>query len=394
MIKKLLKATVVGASIFAMVGAAGAADVNINIYGASAQYKFWNSAADDFMLAQGCTSVQQAAGSTTYNTKDNGITKGTCGSDTWYIRYTSKASYDGIRAMQCIDPDGTSGCANPCERKLADETPSTVPANGGTNWGAKIVYSLACKDVNVGASDVEAGALAGMESHGHLKGHLGGVWVDRVMDPSTIYDTGLANYRPIVVPFAFFRENNVPYTNLSHMQAAHIFSGQIWDWSDFNPAVASQAVTICLRHAGSGTHATLNAVVMQNAANIITEEGDGMLTPTAWFNDGSSDMANCVKDNSGSVGYADADQTFAANVSRMSYEGVTADVTNIVNGNYPFWAAQWLYVDSIVLNSPIDKLATWAGNPANMPLDRRPFWAAQDEMNVVKSNSFTFPVRQ
>jgi len=386
MIKKLLKATVVGASIFAMVGAANAAEVNINIYGASAQYTYWNDAADDFMVDLGCTAIQQAAGNTANSTSGHGITRGTCGADTWHIRYSSKASFDGIRAMQCIDPDGTSGCANPCERRLADETT--------TNWGTRVVTSLACKDVNVGASDVEAAAIAGMESHGQLRGHLGGGWVDRVMDASTIYDTGLANYRPIVVPFAFFKENNVPYTNLSKMQAVHIFSGSIWDWSDFDPTVASQAVTICLRHAGSGTHATLNAVVMANAAGLITEEGDGMLTPVAWFNDGSSDMANCVVQNAGSVGYADADQTFAANVTRLSYEGVAATKNNIVNGNYPFWAAQWLYVDAIVPNSPIDKLATWAADPDNMPAGRAPFWAAQDEMNVVKSNSFTFPVRQ
>lgn len=393
MIKKLLKATVVGASIFAMLGSAGAADKNINIYGASAQYKYWNDAADDFLLSKGCGSVQQAAGSSTYGTKDSGITKGICGADTWYIRYSAKSSYSGIQALQGID-DGTASCTNPSQRKLANETPSTVPASGGTNWASKVVYSLACKDVHVGASDVEAGAIAGMESHGQLKGHLGGGWVDRVMDPADIFDTGLANYRPIVVPFAFFRENNVPYTNLTEMMAAHIFSGQIWDWSDFDPAVASQAVTICLRHAGSGTHATLNAVVMAGAANILTEEGDGMLTPVAWFNDSSSDMANCVAQNAGSIGYADADQSFASNVTRMTYQGVTAEKKNIVNGQYPFWAAQWLYVDSIVPGSPIDQLATWAAVPANMPSGRAAFWAAQDEMQVGKANSFAYPVRQ
>ncbi len=386
MIKKLLKATVVGASIFAMVGAANAAEVNINIYGASAQYTYWNDAADDFMVDLGCTAIQQAAGNTANSTSGHGITTGTCGADTWYIRYSSKASFDGIRAMQCIDPDGTAGCANPCERRLADETT--------TNWGTRVVTSLACKDVNVGASDVEAAAIAGMESHGQLRGHLGGGWVDRVMDASTIYDTGLANYRPIVVPFAFFKENNVPYTNLSKMQAVHIFSGSIWDWSDFDPTVASQPVTICLRHAGSGTHATLNAVVMQNSAGLIQWEGDGMLTPVAWFNDGSSDMARCVAQNAGSVGYADADQTFAANVTRLSYEGVAATKINIVNGNYPFWSAQWLFVDAIVPGSPIDQLGTWAADPANMPSGRAPFWCAQDEMNVVKANSFSFPTRQ
>ncbi|RJP81736.1 MAG: hypothetical protein C4522_05030 [Desulfobacteraceae bacterium] len=385
MIKKLIKATVIGASMFAMVGAASAAPVNINIYGASAQYNFWNDAADDFLGDQGCTSIQQAAGNDANSTKGHGITRGTCGSDTWYIRYSSKASFDGIRAMQCIDPDGDTTCTNKCERKMADETT--------TNWSTKVVTSLACKDINVGASDVEASAIAGMHSHGNLKGHLGGGWVDREMDASTIYDTGLANYRPIVVPFAFFKNNSVPYTSLTKMMAAHIFSGNIWDWSDFDPSVASQEVTVCLRHAGSGTHATLNAVVMANAAPLMTEEGDGFITPTAWFNDGSSDMMNCINGNSGAIGYADADATAAANVTRMSYQGVTAAKSNIVNGQYPFWSAQWLYVDSIVNNSPIDKLAKWAGVAANMPAGRAPFWAAKSEMKVSKTNSFTFPVR-
>jgi len=387
MMRRMITAIFIGACIFAMVGAAGA-EVNINIYGASAQYNFWNDAADDFLLDKGCTGVQQAKGNDTYGTKNHGITKGTCAGETWYIRYSAKASYDGIRSMQCIDPDGVTTCTNKCERKLADETQ--------TNWTGGVVQGLACKDINIGASDVEAGAFR-QESHGQLNGHLGGGWVDKVMDSSTIYDTGLSNYRPIVVPFAFFRNTSVPYTNMSRMMAVHIYSGQIWNWNDFDPAQASQDIVICLRHAGSGTHATLDAVVMSGGGNLITEEGDGMLIPVAWFNESSSNMMDCIDDLAGAVGYADADANVAGgytNAILMNYEGVSAAKSNIVNGTYIFWAAQWLYVDSIVPNSPIDQLATWAADPANMPVARAPYWAAQDEMQVGKSNSFTFPVRQ
>jgi ABC-type phosphate transport system substrate-binding protein len=217
------------------------------------------------------------------------------------------------------------------------------------------------------------------------------------MDATTIYDTGLSSYRPIVVPFAFFKNNSVPYTNVSKMMAAHLFSAQIWDWSDFDDTVASQAVTVCLRHAGSGTHATLNAVVMARSANLLIEEdADGSNTGVVtWFNDGSSDMVKCVEDLAGAIGYADADQTFnATKATRMSYEGVTADKKNIVNGQYPFWSAQWLFVDAIVGGSPIDQLANWASDPDNMPGTRVNYWAAQGEMRVGKANSFAFPVRQ
>ena len=44
------------------------------------------------MTSIGCTGVQQAEDAA----GKNGITVGTCGTDNLTIRYTSKASYDGI----------------------------------------------------------------------------------------------------------------------------------------------------------------------------------------------------------------------------------------------------------------------------------------------------------
>lgn len=385
MIKTLIKSAIIGVSIFALVGAANA-EVNINIYGASAQYKFWNDAADDFLLSKGCTSIQQAAGNDTYGTKKHGITTGDCSGETWYIRYSARASFDGIRAMQCIDPDNVSPCTNKCERQLADET--------NTDWSGGVVQGLACKDVTIGASDVEAGAFQ-QESHGQVDGHLGGGWVDRVMDSSTIYDTGLGNYRPIVVPFAFFKHNSVPFTNLSRMMAVHLFSGQIDDWQDFDPSVSSLPVTLCMRHAGSGTHATLDAAVMAGGGNLMIYEWPS--APVAWFNESSSDLMACVDAFSGAVGYADADKNAGGdypNAVLLDYQGVSPVKANIVNGQYPFWAAQWLFVDSVTPGSPEDQLATWAAVPANMPASRAPYWAAQQEMKVTKANSFTFPTRK
>ena len=102
--EKVLKSAVIGASMMAMVGTAQAAEYNLNIYGASAQHKFWLNLAPDFLVdANGgqCASVDQDS----FDTK-HGIARGNnCLGDgsTIYIRYSSRASYDGINAVN----DGT-----------------------------------------------------------------------------------------------------------------------------------------------------------------------------------------------------------------------------------------------------------------------------------------------
>ncbi len=389
MIRKMIKSAVVGVAMLSAVGSAQAAEVNINIYGASAQYLFWNDAADNFLLARGCTGVVQAEDST----KKHGITKGTCGADTVYIRYSAKASYDGIRAMKCVDPEGLSaGCPNACYRKMANEA--------ATDFGTHVVGSLACKDVTIGASDVEAGAFD-QESHGALKGPHGGAWTDRTI--SNVDDSGLTSYRPLVVPFAFFKNNTVPYTNMTRLMAVHIFSGQVNDWQSFDMSQASQGVTVCLRHAGSGTHATIDAAVMRADGNLLIEENQlSFLGSIKWFNDGSSDMMKCINENEGAVGYADADAlknpATYANTSVMNYQGAAPSKANVVQGVYDFWSAQWLFESptepTYAATHPyVTALNTFASNPANLPSTTAAYWATQSEMKVTKANSFAFPTR-
>ncbi|MGA1871412.1 MAG: hypothetical protein ACMUJM_23020 [bacterium] len=72
-----------------------------------------------------------------------------------------------------------------------------------------------------------------------------------------------------------------------------------------------------LRHAGSGTHATLDAVVFRKDTRFIW---DREFDPYIWFNDKSSNMMSCVHYNGGTAyepldpdlyaafGYAEADQ--------------------------------------------------------------------------------------
>jgi hypothetical protein len=106
MIKKVLKSLFVGGVVLGMAFSANAADYEVNMYGASAQHKFWLNLAPDFLSSASggdCAAVTQCD----VDSK-NGVAVGTgCafngGNDTITIRYSSKASTDGILAINDTD---------------------------------------------------------------------------------------------------------------------------------------------------------------------------------------------------------------------------------------------------------------------------------------------------
>jgi hypothetical protein len=197
MFKKLFQGALVGAAMLGLVGAASAATVEVNLYGASAQFLFWNDAADNFLSSKSCTGITQDQ----YNSA-HGITRGTCSGDTVYIRYSSKASYDGIYAVK--GSANTDSCPNAYQRKMVDEGTCPWDGTGGSNCTA-----LKCVEVVLGCSDV-AGETFTQSSSGQLKGPAGGGATSRSF--SGISTTGLDFYNPLVVPFGFFANNSVTVT--------------------------------------------------------------------------------------------------------------------------------------------------------------------------------------
>ncbi len=403
MFKKVLTGLTVGGALLGMVGMASAADININIYGASAQYKFWNAAADDFLRGKGCLNVTQAS-----DGSKHGITKGDCGSDTVYIRYSSKASVDGIYSVSGIDPLDATDCDDTFNAGYRE-----MASTNGITWGNPDagVVNYECVDVTIGASDVAAGTFK-QQSSGMLWGHFAvdpangttpNYSVNQVVN--NVSDAGLNFYRPVIVPFAFFAHDDVPFDNLSRVMAANLFAGNVGDWSDFNPALPSQEVKVCLRHAGSGTHATLDAAVMRGELPLANAQPLSFLNnyPEIWFYDGSSDLLDALQDLPGSVGYLDADKNGTlgnekkANVKRLTYNGIEPYRASIVNGTYSFWSAQWLYENPAdpsyaTTHSWVQDLDTFASTPANIAIvGKDGFWAAQGEMQVVKATDFSLP---
>jgi ABC-type phosphate transport system substrate-binding protein len=123
--------------------------------------------------------------------------------------------------------------------------------------------------------------------------------------------------------------------------------------------------------------------------------------PTAYFNDGSSDLMKCVSDLPGAIGYADADQLEGSsnilNVHALKYNGVEPRRTKIRNGEYDFYSNQWLYGNpartaySTIKTTWIQPLMAFAANPSKIPASKAKFWATQDEMWFNKSNDSLYP---
>ncbi len=418
--KVILKSALLCASVFGLALSANAAVINLNLTGASAEYTFWSAAAGPFLSGLGCTDIKSA------KTGKQGITMGTCnsGADTVYVRYASKASYDGIESQKGLDPFGLTSCNDKTQREFADVAQ--------TDFAAGTVNGTTCQQVTLGASDVAASTF-NQSSSGELYGPLGGGSYAPTFH--NIDASGLTSYNPIVVPFSFFKTTDVPATNMTRLMATQIFGGTVADWGAFNPAWSGIPIVACLRHAGSGTHATLDAAVFRNEAKLSTKEDSfGLFGPITYFNLGSGDLIKCLEwahsNGYGAVGYSDVDKVLDTNgqiitdpanavngVMQMTYQGEEATKNNIVNGVYDFWSNQWIYEDTCesevpapngctggddphgvaaggALHTYISKMMVFASDPANIALSGKgDFWAAQGEMNVHKSSDWAWPTR-
>jgi hypothetical protein len=482
MFKKLIKGAVIGGALLAFAGTASAADYNLNIYGASAQHKFWLNLAPDFLTSASggqCASAQQSSAN-----KKHGIARGlNCtfagGDDTIYIRYSSRASYAGVNAI-----------LNGSSLDMVDETTCA--------WGGPKddTCSLTPKQVNLGASDVAWDSFV-QTSTG---------WEDGNQSfPGPLYSwpsTGDVPqsappnvFRPIVVPFTFYASNNVckfrcvapkpwvtdgpvtaaeyaartdhlaynswgwqcdptkstaegynedcigyhkclggvcnggvnagnacttsndcpsvnlnqtrcegmPINNVTQTMVQQIFSGQVTNWSDFGPYYdtcddpGNDAILRLMRHAGSGTHATLDLGVMKGV-QLITNS----VPNVTWHFTSSSDLTKACTDFRNAIAYADADKLLDfkgigatdPGCHMVMFNGVEPTRSKIVNGEYEFWAAQNVYYDlardytDANLANLRGLLEAFSSNAANLTVatlgNAAKFWAAQDEMLVEK----------
>jgi hypothetical protein len=446
--KKTAKVLAVTASMVALAGVAQAATYDINIYGASAQFNFLAKGAAAYLGTGtgtlGCTGlssfVKDSSGkhgiiTGTSCTPSPAITGFTAGS-TVNIRVSNKASYDGIWAVKGLADVTITDSTNPdyiCEH--------TAPLNG---FQRRMITSttdtsLSCQRVTAGASDV-AGASFLQGSKGVQFGWKAfDATSNPVVDRSNIFiGTGgistsdLPNhYSPVAVPFGFYAHNDVTYnglpiTNLTRLQAVSLFSGGIKKWSDFGAGYPDLHATICLRHAGSGSGATLDGSVMNgglwgtaliSTPNNPNDAAAGSIASydntvaDVYFNDGTSDELNCVNTFSGAVGYADADAGLtkaasyanipnngAGDVLPIMYQGVAPSANAIANGVYDFWTKEQVFLTknapSTVEKNTVQHLTTYLNSPTVLAgVGFGGYWANLTSVLPTKTGDFTYPTR-
>ena len=214
--------------------------------------------------------------------------------------------------------------------------------------------------------------------------------------------------------------------NLSRLQAVALYSGGIANWSDFGASYAEESwpVTLCLRHAGSGTSATLDWAVM---------EGNGWGTalwrakivrlpvpaPYIYFNDGTWNMKNCLSwangdsangtgagydalagsEHGGGVGYMDSDNVDTTDYVQIKLDGVRASRMAMHDGIYEYWTINRMYVPSGLTQAIVDfyaQMLAAINNPANITNAnvggaRGNYYGASVELNFPKGTSSAFP---
>jgi len=372
-IKNLLGSLIAGTAMLAIASASFASTVEVNIYGASAQFTFWKAVAPNWI-----NSLSQCS-SATVTSKifdgNNAVSFANCSDGNEYIvRVSSKASYDAIYSLEGNDSlanfgSTAEGCAagdpgdpgsslEPYYRKMVDETSCS-----GTTCSA-----LKCVRVTIGASDVAAASFT-QGSQGQQYWNSGSQITRAFSGIPTNTPNALSVKNPFVVPFAFYVNtsnatlNSALNGNLTRSMAVLLFSGQITDWSQFGSSFPTNVpVVLCMRHAGSGTHATLDYAVMEgngwgaspvsaeNAASIDGANYDNTM-PTIYFNDSTGTEQSCINSNAGAIGYYDADKASSTthlvsgqgSTIQLAYQGVYPSATAVAYGIYDFWTIENAY---------------------------------------------------
>jgi ABC-type phosphate transport system substrate-binding protein len=202
----------------------------------------------------------------------------------------------------------------------------------------------------------------------------------------------------------------VPLENVSRLQVLLLFSGQIKNWNQFGPYFPDLPVVLCMRHGGSGTHATLENGVFRGDAVMVTNS-----VPVApnyiWHHTSSTDLTDsCIEAYPGAVGYIDADKALGiddtGHIHQMKYQGVEPTRGKIVNCEYNYWAAQNVFYDpdcvetagdypSAVRTQIVTDLIAYASDENNLTQalfgERAKFWATQGEMKCAKANDYAYP---
>lgn len=142
----------------------------------------------------------------------------------------------------------------------------------------------------------------------------------------------LKAHKIAVIPFATITHKSNPVKNLSTKQLQDIFSGKIKNWKQVG-GDDSEIVVVNRKH-GSGTR--VNYQMKALAGNDFMSKGENYKEVSS-----NGDMVKNVGANPNAIGYTDLAYV-KGDIKALSYNGVSATTTNVVNGNYKIWGYGYL----------------------------------------------------
>lgn len=367
------------------------------------------------------------------------------------LRINGFGSGEGITTMTkavSLDPEFTTGCniANG-ERRMAPTGQATSPtlADGTTPANqALYVAATVCKPTNIGTSDVAYDQFTQFASD-ELVSATG---LNTYTILPTFTQPPVQDKTTLAVPFAFYVNPGVKAThcvadlvslkktggyctstnteqcatgsvcettpstidNISRLQATLLYSGSILNWDQLGGYFSTNPIKLCMRKPGSGTHVGFDVTVMRAAGksgwgadyNAYANNDLGNALPYTNFAGSTTDMKSClggaegfkmadgvtVVPFTGAIGYMDADNGSVTTYTKLKYNGVSANRTNVRNGAYEFYTVGHMYAENTALANDV---VSFVQDPANIPSGKQPFWAAASEMKYIRGLDAAYP---
>ena len=236
--KKLFTLLAVGALVLSMAAVGSATTLEVNIYGASAQFNFWSAMAQNYLVngPAGCTggygdnttSGYSPSPSSTFHGAKYFIAEasgpcaaftGVTSTDVFRIRVGAYDSSDGIQSV------ASGGTTNPLDYLgCTGHQRTMLTAYLGSSSATNVTSNLGCFDIHLGAADVN-GSTVIQTTQGQLDGPAGpaspdmvnGVDLGNILAPVDFVSPNivpqqtcnsptlnLEDHHPFIVPFAFY----------------------------------------------------------------------------------------------------------------------------------------------------------------------------------------------
>jgi len=370
-------------------GQPGCPTGDLNIYGASAQFAFWQHEFPYYLAQAGC---QPANGSWANSSAQNDplnpshyVVQANCtpcgGAATVNFRVSSKASYDGPAAVDGqVTPYTVNNCLN--NGGTANQREMLHVNTGLCAWGQQTCPTPAavngdCEVVTWGSADVAVGDLQQVTT--------GASGRNFKLNP-LILNTAVDFCHPNAIAFSFWVNNSVTsqagpiLSNIQALEAKMIYSGKLTNWNQLaSTAMNAAPITVCSRTAGSGTAASLDFQIARPASLIAVPSASHL------FEDSTSNEVGCVNTNAGAIGVFDSDRIVTGlNVTPLTLNGVAPSAATLEDASYIYTdGAQHAYVQpATAATSWINDVCLWAGWPTRTAIVS-PTWAATCNMKFL-----------